>query len=162
MSPKNLKLIPGNKVSKWGVTVDRRKPSGLIVVLVGLALSFGVQGCAADPPDGPSIAALSDFKVQLSSTPVHLGTNSFVVNNKGQQEHEFIGFKIDRPVAALEMTPDGDLNEDVLTSVTDGPNLAPRESSTRTVELKSPGTYLFLCNLPGHFKKGMYTIVTLS
>ncbi|MEI7619355.1 MAG: hypothetical protein WCK14_12115 [Actinomycetota bacterium] len=84
------------------------------------------------------------------------------MNNKGQQEHEFIGFKIDRPVAALEMTPDGDLNEDVLTSVTDGPNLAPRESSTRTVELKSPGTYLFLCNLPGHFKKGMYTIVTLS
>ena len=143
------------------VTLERRKPSGLVAVLAGVALSFGVQGCAADPPDGPSIAKLVDFKVQLSSTPVHLGTNTFAISNEGQEEHEFIGFKIDRPVAALELTPDGNLNEDVLTSVTDGPNLAPGTGSTRIVELKSPGTYLLLCNLPGHFKKGMYTIVTL-
>ena len=141
--------------------MERRKPSVLVAVLLGVALSFGLQGCAADPPDGPSIAQLVDFKVQLSSTPVRLGTNTFVISNDGQEEHEFIGFKIDRPVAELELTPDGNLNEDVLTSVTDGPNLAPGAGSTRVVELKSPGTYLLLCNLPGHFRKGMYTIVSL-
>lgn len=141
--------------------MERCKPSGLVAVLLGVALSIGLQGCGADPPDGPSVAKLVEFTVELSSAPVRLGTNTFVVSNDGQQEHELIGFKIDRPVAELALTADGDLNEEVLTSVTDGPNLAPGSSTTRVVALKLPGTYLLLCNLPGHFKKGMYTIVTL-
>jgi uncharacterized cupredoxin-like copper-binding protein len=117
--------------------------------------------CGPDPPDAPPIATLADFSIQLTSTPVHAGVNEFVIRNMGPAEHEFIAFKIEQPIADLALTAAGDLDEEVLTNVSDGPNLAPLTSATREVELTGPGTYLFVCNLPGHFEKGMYTIVTL-
>ena len=120
-----------------------------------------LAGCGPDPPDAPTITRLADYSIQLSGTPVHIGTNVFAIENGGTQEHEFIGFKIDQPVASLAVTPDGDLNEDVLDNVTDGDNLQPGTDQTRLVNLTEPGTYLFVCNLPGHFAKGMYTVVTL-
>ncbi len=130
----------------------------MVFAAVGLS---GVAGCGADPSDAPTFATLADYSIQLTSTPVHLGSNSFFITNAGSVQHEFIGFKIDRPVAELERTPDGDLNEDVLTKVTDGDNLPVGTTSTRPVEITAPGTYLFVCNLPGHFQRGMYTTVTL-
>jgi hypothetical protein len=71
---------------------------------------------------------------------VHVGQNEFVIRNQGPAEHELIAFKIDQPVADLALTPDGDLDEEALTNVSDGPNLAPLTSATRTVELPEPGT----------------------
>jgi len=130
--------------------------AGFAVVAV-----LGVTGCGPDPPDAPTISQLADYSIGLSGTPVHIGTNAFAIENGGTQEHEFIGFKIDQPVASLALTPDGDLNEDVLDNVTDGDNLQPGTDQTRLVNLTEPGTYLFVCNLPGHFAKGMYTVVTL-
>jgi uncharacterized cupredoxin-like copper-binding protein len=141
--------------------LERRKRSTWASVVLGAFLVVGATGCAADRPDGPTIANLADFAVNLTSTPVHLGTNTIVIHNAGAVEHEFIGFKIDRPVADLELNSEGNLNEEALTSVTDGPNMAQNTSSTRIVELTEPGTYLFLCNLPTHFRKGMYTTLTL-
>jgi uncharacterized cupredoxin-like copper-binding protein len=39
----------------------------------------------------------------------------------------------------------------------------PHEWGTqaRTIDL-TPGKYLFVCNIPGHFKQGMYTVVTVK
>jgi uncharacterized cupredoxin-like copper-binding protein len=109
----------------------------------------------------PTTTQLADYSIQLSGTAVHVGTNVFAIENSGTQEHEFIGFKIDQPVTKLALTSDGDLNEDVLDNVTDGDNLQPGTEQTRTVILTEPGTYLFVCNLPGHFAKGMYTEIHL-
>ena len=131
------------------------------VGVVGVVAALVAAGCGPDPPDAPTVATLSDFSVQLTSTPVHVGQNEFVIRNQGPSEHELIAFQIDQPVADLALTPTGDLDEDVLTNVTDGPNLAPFTTATRTVSLPGPGTYLFVCNLPGHFQRGMYVTVTL-
>ena len=133
----------------------------MALVGAGAFALIGVTGCGADPPDAPTIAALADYSIHLSATPVHLGANAFVIHNGGTVEHEFIGFKIDQPVAQLPLTPDGDLDEDVLTNVTDGDNLQPGTEQTRLVDLTEPGTYLFVCNLTGHFAKGMYTVVSV-
>jgi uncharacterized cupredoxin-like copper-binding protein len=131
--------------------------------LIGFAAltSLTLVGCAPDPPDGPTIATLSSYAVRLTSTPVHLGTNRFLIENRASIEHELVAFKIDQPVADLPRTPTGDLDEDVLDNVSDGDNLAPATSTQRIVKLTEPGTYLFVCNLPGHFEKGMYSTVTL-
>jgi uncharacterized cupredoxin-like copper-binding protein len=140
----------------------RRRWLGWVALIgVGALASAGVIGCGPDPPDAPTVTALADYSIHLSATPVHLGTNAFVIQNGGTVEHEFIGFKIDRPVAQLARTPDGDLDEDVLTKVTDGDNLQPGIDQTRVVNLTEAGMYLFVCNLPGHFAKGMYTEVRL-
>ena len=112
-------------------------------------------------PTAPTVATLADYSIQLTSTPVHAGVNDFIIRNNGPSEHELVAFEIDQPVADLARTPDGDLNEDVLTNVSDGDNLAPFTTAVRQVELPAPGTYLFVCNLPGHFQRGMYTTITL-
>ena len=56
------------------------------------------------------------------------------------------------------------MNEDGvgLMKMSDGDNLDPGRSQTRAVDLTKPGKYVFVCNLPGHFKLGMYTIVTVK
>ncbi len=128
---------------------------------VGVVAALVAAGCGPDPPDGPTIATLSDFSIQLTSTPVHVGQNEFLIRNQGPSEHELVAFQIDQPVADLAITPEGDLDEDALTNVSDGKNLAPFTTSTRIVDLPGPGTYMFVCNLPGHFQRGMYVTVTL-
>ena len=40
-------------------------------------------------------------------------------------------------------------------------DLAPGQRSAPLVARKA-GTYLFVCNLPGHFKAGMFTVVTVK
>jgi uncharacterized cupredoxin-like copper-binding protein len=143
------------------IFVEKRPSCQGVVILVAALALLAVVGCGADPPDAPTISTLADFSIKLTSTPVHAGTNQFIIRNKGGEEHELVGFKIDQPVADLALTPDGDLDEDVLTKVSDGDNLPPRTNSKRAVELTAPGTYLFVCNLPGHFRRGMYTTATL-
>jgi uncharacterized cupredoxin-like copper-binding protein len=44
--------------------------------------------------------------------------------------------------------------------VSDGDNIDPGGTQTRSVDLK-PGKDLFVCNIPGHFKQGMYEVVTV-
>ena len=62
------------------------------------------------------------------------------------------------------MTPTGDVNEDDpgLPNVTDGDDIAPGTTQTRVINLSTAGTYLFMCNLPGHFKSGMHEIITVT
>ena len=134
-----------------------------MVMAMGMAVfaMLGLAACGPDPPDAPTIATLADFSLHLSATPIHTGTNQLLIYNNGDEQHELVVFKIDQPVEALALTPEGDLNEEVLTNVSDGDNVAPKTTATRTVDLTEAGTYLFVCNLPGHFKKGMFTTVTL-
>jgi uncharacterized cupredoxin-like copper-binding protein len=142
------------------VVTWRRWSRWVALIGTGAIVLPGVTGCGADPPDAPTITALADYSISLSATPVHIGTNVFVIQNGGSQEHELVVFKIDQPVADLARTPDGNLDEEVLTSVSDGDNLQPGTDQTRLVNLTEPGSYLFVCNLPGHFARGMYTVVT--
>ena len=77
----------------------------MTLVGAGALALIGVSGCGPDSPDAPTIAALADYSIHLSATPVHLGANVFVIQNGGTVEHEFVGFKIDQPVAQLPSRP---------------------------------------------------------
>lgn len=46
--------------------------------------------------------------------------------------------------------------------ISDGDNIAPGATQTRSIDLSQPGTYLFVCNLPGHFKAGMSQVITVK
>jgi len=41
------------------------------------------------------------------------------------------------------------------------PELDPGKSGTLSVSLQ-PGTYLLLCNQPGHYEAGMWTVFTVT
>jgi plastocyanin len=73
-------------------------------------------------------------------------------------------FHSDLAPSAYPLDAEGNIIEESpgVTLVSDGENIDPGKSQDRTVDLTTPGTYLFVCNIPGHFKAGMFAQVTVS
>jgi uncharacterized cupredoxin-like copper-binding protein len=119
---------------------------------------------AAVPTAGAPHAALSEFKVDLSATTLPTGQLSITIDNAGTVPHELLVFRSELSAAAYPLTAAGDIDEEgpSITKMSDGDNLDPGASQTRTVDLTQPGKYLFVCNLPGHFASGMFTEVTVG
>jgi len=140
--------------------------AGMLVLVCLVGISLGVRAVASSPteklpaPGSVIKADLSEWKID---TPTHLkaGVYTYDISNTGAMEHEMLVMKTDLAPSALPMK-NGDINEDALPPISDGDNIAPGKSQTRTIDLSKPGTYLFVCNIPGHFKEGMYTYVTVD
>ena len=109
----------------------------------------------------PTIS-LYEWKVIAGAT-LKSGPSTFTISNFGTIPHELLIFKSDRTPAAYPTDKAGDIIEDGagVALVSDGENIDPAGSQTRTVDLK-PGTYLFVCNIPAHFKQGMFQVVTVT
>jgi uncharacterized cupredoxin-like copper-binding protein len=106
---------------------------------------------------------LSEYRVELPAVTLSPGLKTLRISNFGTMPHELLVFKSDKAPTEYPME-NGNINEEdpSITKVSDGDNLAPGTTQTRPIDLRAPGTYLFVCNLPGHFKLGMYTVVTVS
>jgi len=91
------------------------------------------------------------------------GTSTFAISNAGAIAHELLVFKSDLAPAAYPTDAAGDIKEEGagVALLSDGDNIDPAGSQTRTVDLAA-GTYLFVCNIPGHFKAGMFAVVTVT
>jgi uncharacterized cupredoxin-like copper-binding protein len=111
---------------------------------------------------GPPTIVLTEWKVAVATT-MKAGKMTFKITNGGAMVHELLVFKSDLAPAAYPTNKAGGINEEgaAIKLLSDGDNLDPGASQTRTVEL-TPGKYLFVCNLPGHFRAGMFTVVTVT
>ena len=138
-----------------------------LVALVGLA------GLAAAVGLSPAFAARTvqvdlmensdgDMMIGTSTESVEAGKVTFAVTNElSDIEHEFI-------IARLNVAPDkvpydddkGTIEEPALQDLTELGDLAPGASDTMTLDLEA-GKYLLFCNLPGHYKEGMYHVLTV-
>jgi uncharacterized cupredoxin-like copper-binding protein len=143
------------------------------VVAVGLgyrAVSESKRNVNAVAPTARPAAAvaphvgLSEFKVGLAATTFATGRHDVVISNTGTVQHELLVFRSDLAPSAYPVDAAGNIVEDGpgIVKVSDGDNVAPGSSQNRTIDLTTPGTYLFVCNLPGHFKAGMFTQVTVG
>jgi uncharacterized cupredoxin-like copper-binding protein len=137
--------------------IDDAKPSTRSAAVVAPATPA--------PPlaSSPGPVTLSDFKVQPAATTVAAGKVTFQISNVGSVQHELLVFHSGLAPNAYPLK-DGTIDEEssLITKVSDGDNIDPGASQSRTVDLTQPGTYLFVCNLPGHFKAGMYEVVTVK
>lgn len=108
-------------------------------------------------------AALSEWHVAVPTT-IKAGTVNLETANFGTIQHELLVFRSDLPASGFPVDKNGDIIEDGpgIRLVSDGDNIDPGKTQTRTVDLSQPGSYLFVCNIPGHFKAGMYSVVTVT
>ena len=111
---------------------------------------------------GGNTAVLSEWKIDVAST-VKAGKTTFTISNSGTIPHELLVFKSTLKPSAYPTDAAGGIIEDGagVALVSDGDNIEPGGSQSRTVDL-APGSYLFVCNIPGHFKAGMFTVVTVT
>jgi uncharacterized cupredoxin-like copper-binding protein len=122
------------------------------------------------PSGGPIGVAAAGTAIYVSEWSVGVPTSmvagqaNFSITNIGTIQHELLVFKSALPASALPLDSKGNIIEDGpgVNLVSDGDNIDPGKTQTRTVDLTQPGTYLFVCNIPGHFKAGMFSVVTVS
>jgi uncharacterized cupredoxin-like copper-binding protein len=109
----------------------------------------------------PTIS-LYEYKVIVPST-MKAGKSTFTISNFGTIPHELLIFKSALAPAAYPTDAAGDIKEEGggVTLVSDGDNIDPTGSQVRSVDL-TPGTYVFVCNIPGHFNHGMFSVVTVT
>jgi len=116
---------------------------------------------SAAPATAPTIT-LTEWSVVVAGT-IKAGKTQITSVNTGVVQHEILIFKSNLAPSAYPMDAKGDINEEGkgVTLVSDGENIDPAGSQVRQIDL-TPGKYLFVCNIPGHFKAGMFTVVTVG
>ena len=168
------------------LTVTSAVIAGLALALAGCATGGGAasftfaplatQSLSAAPtaspaastaPPSPSPAtgatvSLTEWKVVIGGT-IKSGKTDLAITNVGVVAHELLVFKSDRAPSAYPTDAAGDIKEEGagVKMVSDGDNIDPGGSQARAVTL-APGKYLFVCNIPGHFKQGMFAVVTVA
>jgi uncharacterized cupredoxin-like copper-binding protein len=116
-------------------------------------------------PTLPSAAlTLTDFKVGTGSEHFTPGSYDFSIANGGPSQHELLVFRTTLAPQDLPKQSDGSVQENGsgVDKISDGDNIDPGKIQDRVVDLSQPGTYVFLCNLPGHYANGMYAVVNVS
>ena len=131
------------------------------LLVLAAAAALVIPACSSD--DGGVGVTLSDFKVEPAETSAAAGELTFDITNDAEQTHEFVIFKTDLASDALPTNGDGDVDEEgegvqVVDEIED---IEGGSTPSITVTLDA-GNYVFLCNLPGHYRQGMHTTFTVS
>ena len=102
-----------------------------------------------------------DFRISMAGS-IPAGDVTIESRNLGPDAHELIVVR--SAGDALPLRPDGiTVDEDALSKAEAGA-IEPFQPGT-TAELHvhlNPGVYLFLCNMAGHYRGGMSTLVTVT
>jgi uncharacterized cupredoxin-like copper-binding protein len=143
---------------------------------VGFVMLIGV-GCGGDNKNDSTQpattstqqggqATVSNVTIQMGEyffkpkdVAVSAGKVAITAPNKGKVEHELVLLKTNTDPAKLKTEKDGEVNEDAYTGPGEIPDVESGETGKTTLNLK-PGTYAMVCNVPGHYKAGMYGSVT--
>lgn len=135
--------------------------AALLVAVVTIGASLATRSTG---PAGDVIAKTTNYRISMPTT-LRVGRHTFAYTNKGSVPHELLLFRTELPGNSLPMGADGDVDEEspLLHSVADSGNeTAP--GGSQSVPIKEPlasGHYVAVCNLPGHYRLGMWLDVTV-
>jgi len=129
-----------------------------------MAIAFLVGACAnpaAEAPAGSQVVAeMADNKITVNLPSVKAGSIKIGVRNLGTMEHSFEVIKTDLAPdklptdgASAKAKEDGKVGE--IKSIPAG------KSASVTIDL-TPGKYVFICNIAGHYQLGMRTGFTVE
>lgn len=127
----------------------------------------GLASCSSGSNPTPSALTVTekDFSVSVSSTKVAAGSFKVTVANEGAIVHELVVFRTDLDEGSLPHTADDQRIDEEGAGIThldpEAEGIAPNGSKSITIDLPA-GRYIFSCNLPGHYRQGMHTLVTAS
>jgi uncharacterized cupredoxin-like copper-binding protein len=134
------------------------------VAAVALALLGAVACSSASSGGGSGSGGISatekDFSITLASSTAPAGSVTFNVSNDGPSTHEFVILKTDDAPDALPVK-NGSVDETGLTIVDENENVAPSTTATLQDTLAA-GSYVIICNMPGHYEAGMHTAFTVT
>jgi len=113
---------------------------------------------AANPATGAVKGEEKEWAISLDSYSHTAGSITFDLTNAGTIAHEFLVVRSDLTSTALLANVDATtkrIDEALLDVIDEQPEYEPGVPGTVTVTL-TPGHYVVMCNIEGHYKAGMY------
>lgn len=107
---------------------------------------------------------VKDFAMSLDKSSIAAGKITFAVKNDGPTVHEFVIFKSDPDPASMPLesgSTDVDEEGAGVKHISEIEDIAAGATQSLEQSLDA-GKYVLLCNLPGHYKLGMYTGLTVT
>lgn len=122
------------------------------------ALTF-LSGCGG----GGIGVTLADYTVTPDATSAAPGDVTFDLTNDAEQTHEFVVIKTDLGEADLPVDENGDVSEtgEGMEVVDEIEDIEAGGTPSLTVNLDA-GSYVLICNLPGHYRQGMHASFTVA
>lgn len=124
----------------------------MALIVLALVLSACGGQAATAPSDAQLTVTMKEYSVTLSVPTVKAGSVKIAVKNDGGMAHDFDLIKTDVAFDKLPVDSDGKAKMDGL--VKQVQNVAVGKLTTVTADL-GPGSYVIICNLPGHYSLGM-------
>jgi uncharacterized cupredoxin-like copper-binding protein len=124
----------------------------------------GMMGRGGAGRDGMGRGMLGGMMaVRTSIGSVKAGPVTFAVTNLSRSlVHELIVVAVDNPNTPLPYDDNASqIPEQQIKVLGEIEEMAPNAERVLTVDLK-PGTYLLICNVPGHYAAGMWTQLTVT
>ena len=138
------------------------------IAAIGCAMALAAAGCSssssssgASIPEGAVGVTEQDFSISVSSSSAAAGDVTFAITNNGPSAHEFVIIASDEDPASFEVGDDGTVPEESLDVVDEQEDIAPGTTPILTTSLDA-GSYVFICNLPGHYQQGMHAGFTVT
>jgi uncharacterized cupredoxin-like copper-binding protein len=137
---------------------------GSFLVLAAAAVGVAYAVKSSGGPAGDIQATTVEFKIRMP-TALKTGKHTIGLTNDGTIGHEVVLFKTDLPANQLPTDANGEVEEESprLTNVGDsGASLPAGGTKSFSTAALTPGHYVAVCNLPGHYKAGMRLNITVQ
>jgi uncharacterized cupredoxin-like copper-binding protein len=127
-----------------------------------LGLVLVTTSCSGDDDGGVGVT-LADFTIAADPDSASAGDVTFDVTNDAEQTHEFVVFQTDLAPDQLPTDEGGDVDEagEGVALVDEIEDIEGGSTQSLTVNLDT-GSYVLICNLPGHYGQGMHAGFTVS
>ena len=127
-----------------------------------LGLALVTAGCSSDDDGGVGVT-LADFTITADPDSASAGEVTFDVTNDAEQTHEFVVFQTDLAADQLPTEEGGDVDEagEGVELVDEIEDIEGGSTQSLTVNLDA-GSYVLICNVPGHYAQGMHAGFTVS
>jgi uncharacterized cupredoxin-like copper-binding protein len=137
-----------------------RRPRAVLVSLALLGVgALAPAGAAVEPAAQPISVKLIDYRVRPSARNVAPGRVTFVVHNADSAPHNLVVLRTRIAARALPVTGRHgrarELGRQGATTV-----LHDEQTVRLTLTLRT-GRYLLICNVPGHYQRGMVVVFRL-
>ncbi|HEY7456013.1 MAG TPA: plastocyanin/azurin family copper-binding protein [Solirubrobacterales bacterium] len=109
---------------------------------------------------------MGDFYFAPKNATAQAGKTTIEAPNEGSVEHELVVFKTNMNPANLPTEANGEVDEKKLEQegaeeLGEIEEVEPGETGSKEFNL-TPGKYVMICNLPGHYAQGMYGSLTVE
>ena len=133
-----------------------------LVVPMVLGLALVTAGCSSDDDGGVGVT-LADFTITADPDSASAGEVTFDVTNDAEQTHEFVVFRTDLAPDQLPTGEGGDVDEagEGVELVDEIEDIEGGSTQSLAVNLDA-GSYVLICNIPGHYAQGMHAGFTVS